>query len=325
MGGLSEKANTLNKIRKDSKGPLINVDAGNFLFARMGKFSPESNEVITAKAIAEIYNQLGFDAVAVGGNDLSGGLSLVLETGNLGVPWTSANIFYPEGNPVFEPFRRRQVGDLSIAIVGITDPASFASTELVIRGGSDVLADLLPELEDSCDLILLLAAMSLPATIKLVGQFPQIDMAVAADNAQNNVAPFLSANALVTQTGNRGRYQGVLSVIWNGQPWSRSTAASLIDLKKRLNSANLQLHRLQAAPGSTSSKNMKITQLKDSRAEITQQIAQREEAQKTESGSSDVSTYEHHFLPLNNTGRVDPQIDHIIRDAKKRMAMARKK
>ncbi len=325
MGGLSEKANTLNKIRKNTKGLLINVDAGNFLFPRKGKFSPESKEVITAKAMAEIYNQLGFDAVAVGGNDLSGGLSLLLETGNLGVPWTSANIFDPEGKPVFEPFRRRQVGDLSIAIVGISDPGSAASTDVVIRTGADVLDDLLPTLEETCDLILLLAAMSLPATVELVSQFPQIDIAVAADNAQGNVAPFLSAASLVTQTGNRGRYQGVLSVTWNGQAWGKSTVSSLIDLKKRLKSVNLQLHRLQAAPGSTSSKNMKITQLKDSHAEITQQIMQLEEAQSTKTGSSDVSTYEHHFLPLNNTGRVDPQIDYIIRDAKKRMTMAKKK
>ena len=52
---------------------------------------------------------------------------------------------------------------------------------------------------------------------------------------------------------------------------------------------------------------------------------QLEEAQSTMTGSSDFSTYEHHFLPLNNTGRVNPQIDYIIRDAKKRMAMAKNK
>ena len=188
MGGLSEKANTLNKIRKNTKGLLINVDAGNFLFPRKGKFSPESKEVITAKAMAEIYNQLGFDAVAVGGNDLSGGLSLLLEAGNLGVPWTSGYISI-RGQAWIGPFRRTQIGDLSIARAGISDPASVASTDLVIRKGTDVLDDRLPKLEESCDLILLLAAMSLPATVELVSQFPQIDIAVAADNAQGNVAP----------------------------------------------------------------------------------------------------------------------------------------
>lgn len=325
MGGLSEKANTLNKIRENTKGRLINVDAGNFLFKRKGQFSSESKEGITAKAIAEIYSLLGFDAVAVGGNDLSGGISLLLETVTLGVPWTSANIFDSEGKPVFEPFRRRQIGDLSIAIVGISDPESVVSTDLVIRKGADVLVDLLPELEDSCDLILLLAAMPLPATVELVGHFPQIDIAIAADNRQGNVAPFLSGTSLLTQTGNRGRYQGVLSVSWNGKPWGNNTTSSLIDLKKRLESVNLQLHRLQNNQGAAVSQKDKIAQLKNSRAELSEQIMRLEEAQKTETVRSYVSTYKHHFLPLKNTGRVDPQIVNIIRNTKKQMAIADKK
>jgi len=326
LGGLSEKANTLNKIGNNTKGRLINVDAGNFLFKRKGQFSSDSKEVITAKAIAEIYRLLGFDAVAVGGNDLSGGISLLLETVTLGVPWTSANIFDSEGKPVFEPFRRTQIGDLSIAIVGISDPESVVSKDFVIRKGTDVLVELLPELEDSCDLILLLAAMPLPATVELVGHFPQIDIAIAADNGQGNVTPFLSATSLLTQTGNRGRYQGVLSVTWNGKPWGNNTTSSLTDLKKRLKSVNLQLHQLQNIQGAAAvSQKDKIAPLKDSRAELSEQIMRLEEAQKTETGSSDVSTYKHHFLPLKNTGRVDPQIDNIIRDTKKQMAIANKK
>ena len=325
MGGLSEKANTLNKIRKTTEGLLINVDAGNFLFKRTGQYRSESKEIITAKAIAEIYSLLGFDAVAVGGNDLSGGISLLLETVTLGVPWTSANIFDSEGKPVFEPFRRRQIGDLSIAIVGISDPESVVSTDLVIRKGADVLVELLPELEDSNDMILLLAAMPLSATVELVSQFPQIDIAIAADNGQGNVAPFLSGTSLVTQTGNRGRYQGVLSVSWYGKPWGNNTTSSLIDLKKRLNSVNLQLHRLQNNQWDAISQKDEIAKLKDSRADLSEQIMRLEEAQKSETGSSDVSTYKHHFLPLKNTGRVDPQIDSIIRDTKKKMAIALKK
>jgi 2',3'-cyclic-nucleotide 2'-phosphodiesterase (5'-nucleotidase family) len=199
------------------------------------------------------------------------------------------------------------------------------STDLVIRKGADVLVDLLPELEDSCDLILLLAAMPLPATVELVGHFPQIDIAIAADNRQGNVAPFLSATSLLTQTGNRGRYQGVLSVSWNGKPWSNNTTSSLTDLKKRLESVNLQLHRLQNNQGAPVFQKDKIAQLKNSRAELSEQIMRLEEAQKTETGSSYVSTYKHHFLPLKNTGRVDPQIDSIIRDTKKQMAIADKK
>ncbi|MGI9536261.1 MAG: hypothetical protein ACR2PB_04265, partial [Desulfocapsaceae bacterium] len=324
LGGLSEKAYILNKIWENTGGPVINVDAGNPLFHTSGQYGSSSIEYINARAVADIYNLLGFDAVGVGPKDLSGGLDLLQETAEQGIPWTSANLYDRQGRRVFEPFRSKRIDNLLIAIVGITDPVGVESEDFVIEEPIPVLAELLPELEESFDLILLLATMQISNIVELVSQYPQIHIVIAGDNAKNNVAPFLTGTTIVTQTGNRGRYQGVLSVDWNGQPLGENTASILIDLRMRLKSISLQLQRLETNPWDAASQNDKIAQLKDSHSEISKQIERLEKQQESGTAINEVSTFESRFLPLSHSGRADPQIDYIIRDAKKQIEMNRK-
>ena len=325
MGGLSQKAHTIDKIRKNTAGRAITVDAGNPLFRLRGRYGFGSVEYISAQAVADIYTLLGFDAVAIGPNDLAGGLVLLLETADQGIPWTSANIYDHRGQRIFAPFRLKNIDDLLIAIVGLTDPATIQSKDFVIKDATAVLADLLPELAESSDLILVLAAMPIAAIMDLVEQFPRVDIVIAGDTSKGTMAPFLAGTTLVTQTGNRGRYQGVMSVSWNGQPWGKDTASSLADLRKRLKANSAQLHGLQNNPLDAASKKDKIAQLEESRTEILEQIEHLEKQQRSGLAATDVSTYENRFLPLSPSGRADPQVDYIIREAKKRMAAGGRK
>lgn len=296
------------------------MDAGNSLFSKKGIYPPGTAEFINATAVAEIYTLLELDAVAVGLNDLSGGLDLLQETENRGLPWVSANLYGSDGAPVFPPFIFRKIDNLSVAIVGITGPSFVESEDFVIKDGAEVLADLLPALTKVSDLIILLSAMPLADTLGLIEQVPQIDIAIAADNRKGNVAPFFTGTTLVMQTGNRGRYQGILSVNWNGSPLGISTSKELLKLGKRFKSINLQLHRLQTNPWDAHSKTEKIRQLKEQRTELSEQIEDLEKELESGGDRNRVSTYGHQFLPLTVTGRTDPQIDVIIKDARKRIA-----
>lgn len=325
MGGLSEKANILNKIRNNSDGRTITVDSGNMLFNKMGKFRPGSAEYITAAAIADIYNLLDFDAVGVGSRDLSGGLSLLIETRDKGVPWTSANLYDSNGNLLFEPYRQKSIDNLTIALIGITDPSPHLLEGVIINDPVSELTLLVDELTDSFDLILLLTTLPLRDTTRLVEQIPHIDIAIAADNRKGNIAPVPAGRSLVAQTGNRGRYQGLLTVDWNGQPLGQSSEFTLMGLRHRLKSINLQLSRLQNNQRDAASQKEKIAQLKKSRVGTAQQIEQLEKEINFDAAQKRFSTYECKFVPLTRTGRIDPQIDNIIREAKKRIADGRRK
>ena len=321
MGGLSEKANSLSNIRKNNGGRVIGVDAGNLLFPRKGHYFPDSAEFINATAVAEIYSLLELDAVAVGVNDLSGGLDFLQETENRGLPWVSANLYSNDGTPAFPPYISKTLDGLSVAIVGITGPSN--SGDFIIKDGAEVIADLLPALAQVTDLIVLLSAMPIADTVSLVEQFSHVNVAIAADNSKDNIPPFLSGTALVTQTANRGRYQGVMSVNWNGNPLGISPTSDLLKLRKRVKSIDLRLHRLQTNPKDVPSKVEKSRQLKEQRSKLIEQIDGLEKKMKSGDKKNEVSTYENRFLPLTSTGRTDPQIDLIIRDAKKRIVARR--
>ncbi|NNF48206.1 MAG: hypothetical protein HKN69_15715 [Desulfofustis sp.] len=323
MGGLSEKANSLKKIWRNTGGRVVVVDAGNPLFRKKGHYPPESDEFITAATIAEIYTLLNHDAVAVGANDLSGGLDLLRETENQGLPWVSANLYDNNGKPLFPPYISKTFDNLSIAIVGITGPSHSDSGDFIIKDGGEVLADLLPALDKVSDLIILLSAMPLEDTVGFIEQSPHIDLAIAADDTKGNIIPFLSGTTLVTQTGNRGRYQGVLSVHWNGSPLGMSTSKELLTLRKRFKTINLRLNRLKTNPSDANSKIEQIAQLEVQRLELIGQIENLEKGQKSWGDRNNVSIYEHRFVPLADTGRTDPQIDFIIKDTKKRLAAKR--
>ena len=295
------------------------------MFPRNGQFGFGSAEYITADAVADIYKLLGFDAIAVGGNDLSGGLGLLRESSEQGVPWTSANIVDDDENLLFAPYRIKSIDTISIAIIGITGPATVGSGEFVIKEPLGAVAQVLGELEDGYDLIMLLAAMPTGDTVSLVEHFPQIDIVIGADNGRGNLTPYLVDTTLITQTADRGRYQGVLSINWNGKPLGESRTTTFVTLRKRLKSINRQLSRLQQSPWDTASQKGKIDNLKKQRSEISAQIEHLEKEVDSGSPFPVVSTYEFQFLPLSPSGRVDPQIDSIIRDAKRRVAGSGKK
>ena len=320
MGGLSEKANVINKIWKSTGGRIITVDSGNMLFSKSGKFHAGSPEYITAAAISDIYSLLGFDAMGVGSRDLSGGPSLLISTRDKGVPWTSANLYDQDEQLLFAPYKQKSIDNLTIAIVGVTDPSPHAVEGFIIKDPVSELTPLVEELTDSFDLIILLSSLSFEDTVRLVEQLPHIDIAISADNGKGNVGPVSAAKSLVTQTGNRGRYQGVLSVTWNGQPWGQSNESTSRDLRHRLKSINQQLSQLQNNQWDSVSQKEKIAQLKNTRVEITQQIEQLEKEMNSGTAQKMFSTCKGTFLRLNQTGTINQQIDYIIRDTKKRIA-----
>ncbi len=320
MGGLSEKANVVSQVWNNAEGRVIGVDAGNLLFAKPGRFTVNEPQLITAQAVAEIYLLLGLDALAVGSDDLAAGLEFVKKSEALGLPWISANLLNSEGQTAFAPFVVKEIDDLSVAIVGITGEPMVEPIDFVIKDGTAVLAELLPELENEHDLIVLLAALKIPEVVELVEKFSQIDIAVAADNSRNNVVPFFSGTTLITQTGTRGRYQGILTIDWNGNPLGKKISDELLKHRKRQKSLSQQLHRLQANPWDAAAKTEKIKQLQTERDKLTAQIEELEAHLASGKENQMISTFEHRFLPLANTGRKNPQIDNIIRDAKKRIA-----
>ncbi len=165
-----------------------------------------------------------------------------------GLKWTSANLYDAGGNRLFEPYQLTEVSGVRIAMVGITGPEPTRVTGYRISDPAQVLATLLPPLEQSVDLILLLSTLSLQDNLALARQFSQVDIIIGADTATGNLKPVLAGGALVTQTANRGQYLGLLQVGFSpGQDWVVPAAEQLSKLTGQLKNLNLSIGRRKAS------------------------------------------------------------------------------
>ena len=79
-----------------------------------------------------------------------------------------------------------------------------------------MLADLLPALDQISDLIILLSDMPLADTEALIEKSSHVDVAIAADNTQHNIAPFFSTTTL-KQNGKQRPISGCLVNELEGQ------------------------------------------------------------------------------------------------------------
>lgn len=325
MGGLSEKAFKLRQISRNSRGKVINVDSGNVLFSSSGSFLPDSAEAIAARAIAEVYAQIGYDAVGIGAKDLAAGLGILQAAYDHGVNWTSANLYDSNGVRLYKPYQEKTVDGLTIAIVGITGPVSAENAEYRISDPVEELAALMPSLEQEFDMLLLLSTLPMKKNLALARQFPQIDIIVGADNSRGNVAPVLAGNALVTQTANRGQYLGALTVKFNDEPWEKPLSAQQNNLAKQLKSLNLQINRLGPSMAGLPEKSGDMKKLEAQRTQVQKKLDDLNRNIRSGTTGDAFSTYRCDFLKLQQTGRTDAQIEYIVERAQKQIKAARNK
>lgn len=210
----------LRRVSKNSNGKALSVDSGNLLFKRSGSYRDDSPEAIQAAAIGEVYTRLGYDAVAVGADDLSAGLGFLLSMRDEGLNFVSANIYDDQGNYIFAPYQERVIGRLKLGLLGITGPRSQDSPQYRIGDPGEALKQLMPTLEKEFDLIVLLSTLPVHATTAFVEQFPAIRIGISADKTKGNFGPQKAGDSLIVQTANRGQYLGALSISYqDGGPW----------------------------------------------------------------------------------------------------------
>ena len=326
MGGLSNKAFKLRHLVSNGSGNLVKVDSGNLLFSRSGQFGPDSAEAVTARALAQSYSLLGYHAVGIGARDLSAGLEILYQSTELGLKWTSANLYDTGGDRLFEPYQQTEVNGVRIAMVGITGPGSSSTSGYRIADPGQELTALLPRLERSVDLILLLSTLSLRENVALAEQFPQIDIIIGADTSTGNLKPVLAGSALVTQTANRGQYVGLLRVGFiPGQPWIISPTEQLSRQTNQLNNLNRGISRRQAANNAIDVGDAVVKKRESQRDQRPHHIDELEKQMQPAYGDDTGSTYHCDFLKIAQTGGSDAQIEAIIKQARRDISALQKK
>lgn len=165
----------------------------------------------------------------------------------------------------------------------------------------------------------MLASMGIKEAAELAQQFPGVNIVISADKARSNITPSVFGSALVTQTANRGRYLGLLTIAWNGGPWQKKGSDRRQELTRKDTLLSNRINRLQTAPNQSAGTLSKVEKLESEREQIRQQIREVEIAQNRVQAQNNESIYSHTFIALTRTGRTDPKIKAILQEARKKV------
>lgn len=222
MGGLSRKANQISTLGSNNDAsPAILLDAGNLLFKQ--PTIARSQELLTASGMMAVYQQMAYDAVAVGPYDVAAGIAFLKNGKVRNFPWLSANLTDKHHAPIFPGNRILQRGAMRIGVIGLTGQLPKTSQETLVADWRKVLPEQLAEVAKHCQLIIVLSSLSTEENAEIARQYPQANLLITADQRQGNIDPQVDNNTLITQTMSQGKYLGMLNLEWiPGSSWAKN-------------------------------------------------------------------------------------------------------
>ncbi len=143
-------------------------------------------DLTQGEAVVAGMNLMGYDALALGPNELSLGVDLLrLRMDEAQFPILSANVVISGTDQLVTlPYTILEVGDQHVGVVGLTRAADDVSSELQVRDPLDALAEYVPLVSEQADVVIVLTNTTYRSGLALAREVPGIDLMVAALPAQ---------------------------------------------------------------------------------------------------------------------------------------------
>ncbi len=207
-GGLSHRADIIRKTA--ANGPILLLDAGGFSaggpydFYTLGRTSDSLRTLAAIRAMA----QMGYDAVAVGDDDLQYGLSrLEEESRRTGLPLVSANLNAGKNSVILSYLLVTRAG-LRIGITALTSDERIVTYDpgIVLRDPRDALRAIMPVLDSLSDMQVLLSHLGEELTDSIAREFPSLDLIVNGHRKTSTTPGYkLTGRTTVLQFGFQGK------------------------------------------------------------------------------------------------------------------------
>jgi len=333
LGGLSKKAYQLEKTRELYDVPSLTVDGGNLLFKHENPAPALLEQMtLTAKGIIDAYNLMQFDAVAVGQNDLTAGLSFLKEQASRSkFPWLSANLVQKsDRKPIFSASLIRKFDNLTVGIIGLTGydtKVRFNKDEdAVILPWQEVLPDQIADLSSRCDLLVLLSNNTTKENQEIAESFEDIHLIIQSSPRSGNSNPQLINKSLITQTGKQGKYLAWMLINWQqSKTWARKGSIKELSIKKQeLDGINGRISRIERRVKKEDlSENSSYQNLLLSRDNLLSRIIFLEnDVHELKSTGNAPATYEHNFIALDLKLPDQADVEEIVKATKKNVNQA---
>ena len=189
---------------------------------------------IKADTMAQIFSHIGVDAVNVGEKDLALGVPYLKELEKKwNFPFVSANLTDAGGAPIFKRYIIKNINGKNVGIFGIIgDTAEMSDEVQKIAGDSVKIQDVLEsatavvaELAGKVDYTVALAHQTTNRDWVLARRIKGIDAIIGGQDYTRTENPARAGETLMVRAGEKGQYQGLLEVTFNG---GKSAQNSLI-------------------------------------------------------------------------------------------------
>lgn len=253
VGGLSRKAFQFEAIAKDTANPHLTLDAGDLLFKPEAiRAGLATQDTMAAKTIVEAYSRMGYQAVAIGSHDLSGGIAFLRTLSQAATfTWLSANLVdQATRKPIFPASIRLKAGAIQAMVIGLTGPADLpAGEQATILPWDQVLPGLLKQAAEAADLVIVLSNLPAEENQRLAASTNSIHIIIESGSNTALISTEPVNNTVLLHTANLGQEIGIMEIHWQpGTPWGAPRAELLAKKKAALDGLQWQLSKYQKDP-----------------------------------------------------------------------------
>ncbi len=216
----------------------VEADGGKVLLLSGGDINSGVPESDLQNAVPDIkgMNLMGYDAMVVGNHEFDNPMKILHQQENLAnFPFLSANTYDAStGRPLFDAFRLMDVGNMTVAIVGLTtqDTRKIGHPENVSRidfkNPVRIASRLVPMIKEQADIVIALTHLGYfpeqqrpnapPGDIELAKEVSGIDMIIGGHSRTALHKPEVVNNTWIMQAGENGNYLGRADfILKNGQ------------------------------------------------------------------------------------------------------------
>ena len=199
------------------------LDAGDLFFKKYGNSTQgddSKNSSHKAYLILESLNLMGYDAMAIGDDDLTLGKDFLSDLSKKAkFPFLSSNVIDEASDkPLFHSTLVKEVNGFRIGMFSLLAPEAFLGPEdsrkkgLSIRSPVEVAQAMVKELQPKTDFIFLLSHLGYPKDLELAQAVSGIHLIFGGHTGMNLVYPPVVKNTILLQTASKGMYVGRLDL-----------------------------------------------------------------------------------------------------------------
>ncbi len=222
------------------------MDAGNSLFRNQA--APSQEGLASAQLLLDFYHTMGYMALCVGRQDLSGSVSFLLkEAKKTGLLLLSSNLRY-RGKPVFEPYKVFEINGIKVGVIAVTSPRLSRKMKAegveALNPSADIKA-MLPDLKGRADIVVLLSNLGEAEDRVLASTIDGIDLIIGSGPGRQTYEPLKIGKTYLLRTHPKGKSVGEVDVELDAKGGIVDLDNNLVLLNAGLPEDKVALQRIQ--------------------------------------------------------------------------------